>query len=277
MHIKYPTLLKIFFLSLLLCLLGTGCDKYSENWEEQESSEKEVLFLYKPEKVEMNLLEITDFSIVFEESASLAQIQERYDRLEWVVQDEEGEQYSFTLMNAKEFTFKWGHCFYYPGTFKSYLLGVKNERIVYQSDTVTLKISNTKDFLRWNWNEFPDKTISENSFVNILDPDFELAYFSLDNPDQKGICVYLLNSEQQDEDIFSQEAFRKLYNYMEELYGEPVVDKESADLNTMYEAEFSYQYADAQPLAIWKTSKSRIVLLEVQKEWKSIYLFAEPL
>lgn len=277
MHIKYPTLLKKFFLLLLLCLLGIGCDKYSENCEKQESLENKVLFLYKPEKVEMNLLEITNFSIVFEEPASLAQIQKRYDRLEWVVQDEEGEQYSFTLMNANEFTFKWGHCFYHPGTFKSYLLGIKDERIIYQSDTVTLKISNTKDFLGWNWNEFPDKTISENSFVNILDPSFELAYFSLDNPEQKGICTYLLNSKQQDEDIFSQEAFRKLYNYMEELYGEPVVDKESADLNTMYEAEFSYQYKDAQPLAIWKTSKSRIVLLEVQKEWKSIILFAEPL
>ena len=274
---------KIVFYILSLVLL-TGCSTDSDNpinpdipeTSHPEEAEKELGFSLKASKTALDLLEMTNLSISFERDITVADIKKFYDALEWIVKDKTGTESTFSLMDETSFNAGWGHCFHYPGTFTSFLVGKKDGEIVYRSDSLTFSIPNDKDFLGWDWNELPDTT-SAASYVNVLDPSMELTSLTLSEPDKKGISIYLFNPSE-DEASFYEQSSEKLYRYMVTLYGTPKVDKNSEKLNETYQAEFAYQFPSSKPLAIWETAKSRMILLEVEgKEGiKTARVFAEP-
>ena len=93
----------------------------------------------------------------------------------------------------------------------------------------------------------------------------------------QGIYIYRFNSKNEDEEAFNKESQDKLYRYITKLYGKPIVDKDNAQLDETYLKEFSYQFKDSKPLAIWKNVSSRMVLLlDRSHELEKVIVFAEP-
>lgn len=281
--------MKSVFVCLLSLLLLAGCGNDSAPWAEEpeqpeqpevpnpEQPDREVLpFSLKADVTDVHLLEMMKLAIVFDRTMTMAEVYDCYDRLEWVVADEEGKESILSLLDENSFILSWGHCFHYPGTFTSYLRGSKEGEVVYQSQTLTLNVSADRDFLGWNWNELPDNTDVANGYVNVLNPDFELCSVTLAQEGKQGIYVFPFNAKAEEENSFCKRSIEKLYQYMTDIYGKPAVDKDNVNLDETYRAEFAYSLPNAVPLAIWKTESSRMVLLEIQGEWKVARVFAEP-
>ena len=112
-------------------------------------------FSLKADVTDVHLLEMMKLAIVFDRTMTMAEVYNCYDRLEWVVADEDGKESILSLLDENSFILSWGHCFHYPGTFTSYLRGSMKGEVTYQSQALTLNVSADRDFLGWNWNELP--------------------------------------------------------------------------------------------------------------------------
>lgn len=288
MNIKHRSSVRraVLFFGLLVLLAGCGketdfsMDAGAPGGSDEtgpEETPKELILSLAAENTDLDLLEETVFSIVFGDDVTIARIRETYDRLEWVVKNEKAEESAFVLMDERHFIAGWGHCFHYPGRFVASLVGYRAGERVFQSDPVEVNVSAGKDFLGWNWNELPGNTTSGIGYVNVLDPELELTSVTLDDPEKKGIFVYLFNGKGEDEDLFYIHSSQTLHAYMTALYGSPAIEKETEELLAAYRTEFAYRPEHSTPLAIWRTPKSRAVLIEVQKDCKRAQIYAEPL
>ena len=158
------------------------------------------------------------------------------------------------------------------------LIGSKEGKEVFHSNEVTFRILEDRNFLGWNWDELPESSTTGQSYVNVLSPDFELTFQVLNEQGKRGIYAYRFNSKNEDEEAFNKESQDKLYRYITKLYGKPILDKDNVLLDETYFKEFSYQFKDSQPLAIWKNESSRMVLLlDRSHELEKVIVFAEPI
>lgn len=174
--------------------------------------------------------------------------------------------------------FQWSHCFYYPGEYKTYLAGYKNQKETFRSDTLDLQVV-TKEFLGWKWNEFPDETGQTGTgTVNLFNSDFELTYYNqLSDNGVPGWNLYVFNSAGEDEQAFYEKSSEALYHYITKIYGAPSIDRNSPELTEAFTTDFDYHPDYATPLAIWKTEQTRIVQLRIDKNWPTVRIYAEPL
>lgn len=286
MNIKHRNNMKQILFCLLAMPLFIACDSErddvtkpdeEQNMKPEEENSKLVLSL-QADATECNLLEMTKMLLYSEKNVTVADIREAYDRLEWVVKSKSGETYSYALLRENGMTFGWGHCFYAPGTYITTLIGSKDGKEVFRSNEVVFKIAGNKNFLAWNWDELPESSSTGQGYVNVLDPDFELTSHVLNEQGKRGIYAYRFNAKNEDEEAFNKESQDKLYQYITKLYGKPILDKDNVQLDETYLKEFSYQFKDSKPLAIWKNESSRMVLLlDRSHELKKVFVFAEPL
>ena len=278
--------MKQLLLGLLAFTLVTACnsdqDEVTKPDEEQnvnpdEENSKLVLSL-QADSTERGLLEMTKMSIHSEKVLTTTEIREAYDQLEWVVKNKNGETYRYSLLRENGMTMGWGHCFYAPGTYTTTLSGSKEGKEIFHSKEVTFHIKGNKDFLRWNWEQLPQSTSTGESYVNVLDPEFELTFRVLNEQDKRGVYAYRFNGKNEDEERFNKDSEEKLYKYITKLYGKPTLDKGNAQLDETYQKEFTCQFKDSKPLAMWKNETSRIVLLlDRSHELEKVIVLAEPL
>lgn len=166
----------------------------------------------------------------------------------------------------------------FPGEYKTYLTGYKNQKETFRSDTLDLQVV-TKDFLGWKWNEFPDETGQTGTgTVNLFNSDFELTYYNqLSGNGVPGWNLYVFNSAGEDEQAFYEKSSEALYHYITQIYGAPSIDRNSPELTEAFTTDFDYHPDYATPLAIWKTEQTRIVQLRIDKNWPTARIYAEPL
>ena len=285
MNIKNRNKMKQILFSLLAFTLITACDNDHDDVispdEEQnvnpEEGNSKIVFSLQTDATKRNLLDLTKISLFSEKDVTVADIREAYDKLEWIVKNKNGDTYSYSLLKENGMTFCWGHCFYVPGIYTTALIGSKEGKEVFHSNELTFRILENKNFLRWNWDELPESSTTGQSYVNVLDSDFELTFQVLNEQGKSGIYIYRFNSKNEDEEAFNKESRDKLYRYITKLYGKPIVDKDNAQLHEIYLKEFSYQFKDSKPLAIWKNVSSRMVLLlDGSQELEKVIVFAEP-
>ena len=286
MNIKHINKMKEILFCLLAVTFFTACgsdlDDVTKPDEEQNMKPDEeslkLLLSLQADATERHLIEMTKMSIFSEKKVTVANIRKAYDRLEWVVKNKSGETYSYSLLRENSMTFSWGHCFYIPGIYTTALIGSKEGKEFFHSNEVVFKILGNKDFLGWNWDELPESSTTGQSYVNVLDPDFELTFQVLNEQGKRGIYAYRFNAKNEDEKAFNKESQDKLYRYITKLYGKPIIDKDNAQLDETYLKEFSFQFKDSKPLAIWKNESSRMVLLlDRSHELEKVIVFAEPI
>lgn len=276
---------KLVFIYVLCFIALCGCDTsagYTGVTDDTDSLEAEVpekgdiTFCLKSDQKIIDLLEQSIYNIEFSRRVSMSDIREQFDSITWVVSDKEGHVRSYCIMNSDKQIFQWSHNFCYPGTYQTCLVGYKKGLETYRSKALTLEVNALKDFLGWRWDEFPGAS-KPLSCVNVFNPDFELTYNSqLSDNGVPGWNVYLFNFKGEDDQRFYEQSSASLYRYMVELYGQPSVDRDTADLAAVYAAEFAYHEKDACPLAIWRTAGTRIALLRIEREWSVARIYAEP-
>ena len=285
MDIKHRNKMKHILFCLLAFTFFTACDSdkddvikpnEEQNINPEEENSKLVLSL-KADVTERHLLEITKMALHSEKAVTVADIREAYDKLEWVVKNKSGETYSYSLLREHGMTFGWGHCFYAPGTYTTAVIGSKDGKEIFRSNEVIFNIAGNKDFLEWNWDKLPNSSSSGQSHVNVLDSEFELTSRIIDEQGKRGIYVYCFNDKNEDMEVFNKKSADKLYCYITKLYGEPALDKDDSQLDETYCKEFSCQFKDNKPLAIWNNKSTRIVLLhDKSHELEKVVVFAEP-
>lgn len=286
MNIKHRNKMKEILFCLLSVTFFTACSSGLDdvtkpdeglNVKPEEENSKLVISL-QADATERNLLDMTKMSLNLEKGVMVSDIRKVYDKLEWVVKNKSGETYSYSLLREDGMTFGWGHCFYAPGIYTTALIGSKDGREVFYSNEVVFTVSSKKDFLRWNWDEVSGNSTIGQGYVNVLYPDFELTSQVLNKQGKRGIYVYRFNAKNEDGEAFNKESQDKLYRYITKLYGKPIIDKNNTQLDEVYLKEFSYQFKDSKPLAIWKNESSRMVLLlDRSHELEKVIVFAEPI
>lgn len=171
-------------------------------------------------------------------------------------------------------TSEWGHCFKYPGEYKTYLTAWKDNKVIVRQQ-LNISITNDKDFLLYNWNDITKDSHAWYSYTDVLksSPDLIISYgLSGSIPFAE---VRLFNGE-------IPQSYHTLYDYFNKLYSTPTyedkIDKQK--MWPLYNELFSEQkkYPNAYPVAIWVTKRANIalLLLDDAMEDAGYIVYAEP-
>jgi len=280
---------------LLALLLISSCSKHNEvidNAEkepeteeirENEDTETATQDLIKPKLKasykEQNIFEMVTFSISIDGNdfpfMNIFTLSASYDSIVWKVINLEKTRKVFSYSSDSEsnfanFTFQWGHNFFLPDEYKTCLLGYKNNAVIY-SDTVSIQITDKKDFLGYNWIDITKQGDHTEGFQDALSENTEFAILKTFHNNIPGIRFFLRDT--------SSGKGKTLSDYITRLYSNPIYTIENTDLlRKKYQTLFNNKIENAQPQSIWITSTSTIVLLKfAPKENAFDYeIYAEP-
>lgn len=275
--------------ALLLLLLSVSCSDGKEDLEqvfpEPETSPSDDYNLkMTAQKDNYNVFELSEFSLSNKGqdhlNVSFSELQERYDSITWTVARQRGR---FRVFDKEEgegyigssFVFKWSHTFYLPGHYETYLLCYKDNRVVH-SDTLSLDVADSKDFLMYDWAEVPISGGNNIGYYNALDEDYMFSSIWKMHEGKPGISLHL-SMTSGDENEFAEKSDVLLYDYICSIYRQPEYNRDADNLMEKYQELFSYKDEKAVPHAIWLTPKNKIVLLMGNNgDWNQSWVYAEP-
>ena len=154
---------KIFYCFLLLTFFVLSCSKEEADMDgsqNKETENKEIKIILEAETSSQNIFAPIVFYQSFDFGKDAPCLSEVYDSIVWKSSHSPNSFKVFSHSNYARYVettfFKWAHVYYSPGTYKTYLLGYKNNEIIYSSDTISIDITNKKDFLAFNWKDVTD-------------------------------------------------------------------------------------------------------------------------
>ncbi len=244
-----------------------------ENIKNESISNKLKLHLtVKDDKKDWNILELAEFKQFPNTDFSLNKIASTYDSIVWkVIGRVEGSFKVFEQERAHTVS-RWSNNFYYPGKYEAFLVGYKDNKEFY-SDTITLNVSNQKEFLSYNWGEIKSSERAGVGYVNVLS---EKTYI-VTRQEMYNETPHIIVSTME-ENTENQKKF--LEEYMTTLFDKPVCDVNSSkNLQNKYYNLFKYKPENITPVAFWITSTSRIMLVKwysEKQEYYEYFVYAEP-
>lgn len=157
---------------------------------------------------------------------------------------------------------KFGHHFYLPGNYTAGILGYKNGNIIYKNQ-VSLKVTNSNDFLAINWNNFQASNDSTGYHNSLLKNHLSL-YSSFEN---NYPYVIMRNSWDNFSDYTSDQISQKdkeyLYSYINQIYSAPQYSEaNTSNLKNVYLQNFKKSINNDVPVSIWITAKNKIALIK---------------
>ncbi|MCX8524821.1 hypothetical protein OF897_12945 [Chryseobacterium formosus] len=215
------------------------------------------------DKQEGNILESFIFKLEQKnKSTYFGDLAQHLDSLVFKISDYNGTKKIFEkLENGNTGTIQFNHNFYFPGNYNASILGYKSGKITYKDD-IDLKISNQKDFLVTNWNNFSENTpigyfnaLSKNSLVFHNRFENSNPYISVTNS-WDNINDYTTDQiKQMDRDF--------LYNYFVKFYSIPqYTEANTSNLKDIYTQNFKKSIKNDIPVSIWITAKNKIALMK---------------
>lgn len=233
-----------------------------------------VKFKLEASDVEKNIFEMAAFRVSVEGNdlpfMYVFYLSESYDSIVWKVSGEDKGLKIFShTSNSSDFSFRWSHHFFFPGEYQTYLLGYKENKVIY-SDTTGIKITDKKEFLGYDWAEVDGSVRHSVGYHNSLSENRFTTFQSVNN-NRPGVTFSLWNNPPDGDKILS-DCISRLYS--SPLYGR----KEEELLAKKYRALFNYTKEEATPLSIWITPASKIVLLKNGPEYghREYEIYAEP-
>lgn len=223
-----------------------------------------------------NIFDTMEFYLHNESSEPVfAELSEICDLMVWTVEGEKGNFRVFEHKpnNEHHIYMEWGHCFLFPGEYKTYLTGWKNDMEIYR-DQLDITITDDKDFLLFNWKDIKETSNISMTYVDVIgnNPDLMTAYDFIETVPSAEVRVWNSNTPSTSYDI--------LYSYFSELYSEPTyISGDGSKMFQLYDELFSEQkkYPGWYPWAIWVTEHANFVLLMDDWDSTSKYLvYAEP-
>ncbi len=248
---------------LVTIILLISCTK---NEDEITEKSNRLKISFKSEKETAEIFELANFYFVSNNDFDFLELRETYDSLVWNVKNIQGTQklYSHTP-SSSNFIFNWSTNFFYPGSYTIYLFGYKNNQIV-QKDSINFGITNSKDFLGYDWAEITD---SDKYNIGYHDA-FSNYNFSTRKTKNDGITsVTLLHMNDKDQGDFDYagETKKILYDYICKIYSQPTyIENDNKDLlMEKYKTLFKSPQANTVPVCIWITKTSNIALIDYLK------------
>ena len=114
--------------------------------QNKETENKEIKIILEAETSSQNIFAPIVFYQSFDFGKDAPCLSEVYDSIVWKSSHSPNSFKVFSHSNYARYVettfFKWAHVYYSPGTFKTYLLGYKNNEIIYSSDTISIDITN---------------------------------------------------------------------------------------------------------------------------------------
>lgn len=173
-----------------------------------------------------------------------------------------------------QLTFRWGHCFLYPGEYKTTLTAWKDNKAIH-SRQLEIPIFDGKDFLAYNWRDITKESQAWTGYNDVL----QSSPVLLSSYGLSGAIPYA------EVRVFVQhfvECYDILYSYLCKIYSAPtyVDTTEKQNIWRLYDDLFSEQkkYPNAYPVAIWLTERANVVLLmqDESTETPGYIIYAEP-
>lgn len=168
-------------------------------------------------------------------------------------------------------TLKWGHCFKYPGEYKTYLTAWKDNKATYHHQ-LDISVTNSKDFLVYNWSDITKDSQAWGSYADVLKSSPALITTHGLSGAVPFAEVRLFGSN------FAQ-SYQTLYDYLCKLYAAPTYESTKKDkMWHLYDELFSEQKKQGIPDAIWVTERANIVLLLLDEsmDYPGYVVYAEP-
>ena len=228
------------------------------------------------EETQRNIFERATFSLFPDDFFMLWSLEYVYDSITWTVSNIEGRMKVLEQTgHSARFTQQWGHHFYLPGTYQTYILGYKNNEIIY-SDTTEIEITNTKDFLTYNWKDINGPIGSSTAYLDVLCDEYDFATYEDMHEGVPSVTVMLRDKKKNDREAFLEKSKRAFIDYIYSLYSvQPEYDETDDTLLEKYNDLFVYKKENTYPLCIWITPKSKVALIK-HGEYEEYQLYAEP-
>ncbi len=276
--------MKNLFYSLAVLLFISSCSKTDSsifpddmNDDEGNNNVEEIIPLkLEIEETQKNIFEYTVFKLFPDKNFMLFSLMDVYDSITWKVSNIEGRMKILEQTSGSaKFTQQWCHHFYLPGKYQTYVLGYKNNKIAY-SDTTEIEITNTKDFLCYNWKDIPSSIGPSTGYVDALCDEYSFATFGYRNEGTPSVTVYLRDEKKDNKPAFLEKSKKVFIDYINSLYSILPTYNETDDiLLEKYNNLFTYKKKEAYPICIWITPKSKIALIK-DEFYNEYQLYAEP-
>jgi len=267
----------LFFTITLSCSTDTEDSIVEDNIEKNQSNIK-----LKVNKNESNILEMLEFNLLYHNDNLTigTYIADNFDSIVFKTSESDITTIIADVTNSpKIINFKWGHNFYTPGKKIVSLIGYKNNKIVFE-DKHHLSITNTKDFLNTNWNDFNVYELYT-GYVNLSTTNTITILNSIEN---KTPTIKLTNTWKdydikniEHESILNEKNAQYLSSYITLLYGNPSYDNEnhSTKIESIYLEKFKQPILNNRPIKIWITDKNKIALIETNDLTTKYYILVE--
>lgn len=268
---------------LIICIAITSCvgtPNFGEPITESEDSiHKSVLNnILKSKKDEYGIFEVAQFALFTKDiPQSTLTFIENFDSIVWNIKGFNSPSFIvFNYVPSKTYiAFTWSQNFFLPGDYISFLSGYKGGKVI-DTDSISFKVYNKRDFLCFNWKEITESDkITTGYHDNFLSHTFSTRKIMQGNTPS----VYLYCRLERSNDL-EDNTKQLLFEQISSLYGQPTFsDNNSEILSAQYNQLFSYKEKDIEPKYIWKTNKSNIVLLadydEIDETF-NYFVYAEP-
>lgn len=263
---------KLIYGALIALSISACSDKQEEfidNGNDPDLTEEKVVTAHlEVTNYSANIFEPVNFKLVYDTDSYFGAFTINVDSIIWEVP---GEGKIKVISDSNIYRY-WGHHFFRPGNYETYLLSYKNGEVVARDTSHIVSIYNEKDFLAYNWDEVKPQ-IGALGFMNILHND---NIFAIMQDVYQGVPAITLFITEKSELPNSKEI---LSNYMTSLYKWAPCYESSEDPEFMdkYKGLFNHKKANTQPVKIWLTTTSKIVLLKYDESGQEAYqIYAEP-
>lgn len=269
-------LLSILFILLLVSSCSDTSNTIPEITDEgAHTTEKVIPLELEIEETQKNIFDYTVFSLFPDQYGVMFSLFDVYDSITWKTSNIDG---SFKIFQhttgSANFIRQWSHTFTSPGNYKTYVLGYKNDEVIY-SDTAEVEITNNKDFLCYNWKDIKSSIGHGILYVDVLN-DYEFSTFEDMHQGIPSVTVFLIDKKKNNKPAFLKKSKKIFTDYINSLYStQPVHYETENDLLEKYNDLFIYKPKSTYPICIWITPKSKIALIkeEIHNEYQ---LYAEP-
>lgn len=267
-------MIKKILTASLLGLLTVSCSTDSENMIEEPVSQPqpvvnnaniaEIGLKLSVDKTQGNIFESFTFKLEQNnQSVYFGNLSQYLDRLVFKISDTEGQKMMFEKSeNGNEGTIQFNHNFYYPGSYTASIEGYKDGKMIFV-DKKAITVSDKKDFLAINWNNF-SATPNSIGYFNAVSEN-SLSFFN--GFDQMNPYVIMSNSwntlDPNSTTDIAQKDKEFFYNYLVKYYAAPTYsENNTADLKNIYLQHFKKAIKNDVPVHIWLTSKNNIALIK---------------
>lgn len=272
--------MKNLFYFFFIILLVSSCSESDDillpddnKDDNKKDSPVSVKIKLNVDKTEGNIFEAMIFNFFSETDFTILDLEETYDSIIWKASDISGSlkilEYGDSWSN---FTFKWSHNFSLPGDYKAYLFGYKDNEIIC-ADSVSVNISNKKDFLAYDWKDITTSAQFSTGYNNTLTKEYSFATYYSIVENVPYIKLFLHNESKEDEISFAKRSEKILSDYISTLYSPPAYNINDDSFSDQYNQLFKYKKDNSHPQSIWITPLSNIVLFKCYEEYGDYYTY----